>query len=273
MATTRFFLDTRNLKSDVASLKVAIAHQHQTSYIKLEARLTPDQWDAKTSRVVNHPDQARLNVYISGVMQQVNKFVLNLADDGRLSTMTAKQIRDYIEQQMKPEKVEEKRNENLFAARFLRFGQSKSPSTRRLYNDTYKRMREFAGKGLDTLAFEDITKEWLVSFDNYMVKQSPSRNARNIHLRNIRAVFNEAIDDEVTTFYPFRRFTIRNVATRKRNLKVEDLRKLFTFPCEKHAQQYLDIFKLMFMLLGINIIDLCNLKEIDNEGRINFYRA
>ena len=102
-----------------------------------------------------------------------------------------------------------------------------------------------------------------------MEPQSPSRNARNIHLRNIRAVFNEAIDDEVTTFYPFRRFQIKNVPTRKRNLKVEDFRKFINFPCERHAQKYLDMFKLMFMLIGINIIDLCNLKEIDSEGRIN----
>ena len=134
-------------------------------------------------------------------------------------------------------------------------------------------MEEFAGQQLEKMAFEDVTKEWLTTFDTYMIKQSPSKNARNIHLRNIRAVFNEAIDDEITTFYPFRRFPIRNVATRKRNLKVDDFRKFINFPCEKHAQKYLDMFKLMFMLMGINAIDLCHLKEIDSDGRINFYRA
>ena len=134
-------------------------------------------------------------------------------------------------------------------------------------------MTEFAGAQLEQLAFEDITKEWITSFDTYLERQSPSRNARNIHLRNIRAVFNEAIDDEITTFYPFRRLKIRPVATRKRNLKVDDFRTFINFPCEKHAQQYLDMFKLMFMLIGINTIDLCNLKEIDSEGRINYYRA
>ena len=273
MAITRFFLDTRNLKSDVATLRVAIAHQHKTSYIKLEARLRPDQWDSKRNKIVNHPDQARLNVYISGVMQQVNKFILNLADDGRLTAMSAADIRDFIEMEMKPELAEAKRQENLFAARFKRFAESKRASTCRLYMETYKRMVEYAGKKLETLAFEDITKEWIIAFDTYLEPQSPSRNARNIHLRNIRAVFNEAIDDEITTFYPFRRLKIRNVATRKRNLKVDDFRMFINFPCEKHAQQYLDMFKLMFMLLGINAIDLCHLKEIDSDGRINFYRA
>ena len=111
-----------------------------------------------------------------------------------------------------------------------------------------------------------------MKFDVFMAKTSPSKNSRNIHLRNIRAVFNEAIDDEITTFYPFRRLKIRPVATRKRNLKVEDLRTFINYPCEPHAQKYLDMFKLMFMLIGINSIDLAHLKEV-RDGRIEFYRA
>ena len=219
----------------------------------------------------------RLNVYINGVKSVVDRTLISLADSGKLPSMEATDIRSAIEERLNPaaaeKKREKKRNENLFATRYLKFTESKTGSTKRIYTQTYKRMLEYAGERLKELAFEDITKEWLISFDNYLAPQSPSRNARNIHLRNIRAVFNEAIDDEITTFYPFRRMHIRNVATRKRNLKVEDLRKLFNFPCEAHAVQYLDMFKLMFMLIGINTIDLCHLKKIDSEGRVTYYRA
>lgn len=137
---------------------------------------------------------------------------------------------------------------------------------------TYSRMEIFEGEHLTKLKFEDITKDWLTSFEKFLSETSPSQNARNIHFRNIRAVFNEAIDEDITTAYPFRRFKIRPVATAKRNLKVEDLRMLINYPCEKYAQKYLDMFKLMFMLIGINSIDLCHLKEISN-GRINYHRA
>ncbi len=274
MANTRFFLDERGAKAGKPCvLKIAIAHQHKTAYLSLSAKLLPEQWDSVKQKVVGHPDQMLLNVYVSGVKQQVDTFILNLAHDGRLNSMSASEIKAHCEDAMNPDKAEEERKKKLFATRFRLFAESKKESTKRIYMETYKRIEEFVGKQLDSLTFEDITKEWLTRFDNYLVPQSPSKNARNIHLRNIRAVFNEAIDDEITTFYPFRRFSIRNVATRKRNLKVDDFRTFINFPCEEHAQKYLDIFKLMFMLLGINIIDLCNLKEIDNEGRINFYRA
>ena len=277
MANTRFYLDERVQSANGCVLKIAIAHKGKSALISLDAKLLPSQWDNSKCKVVNHPDQQLLNLYISGIKQKIDTIIFMLNHAGRLKSMTASEIKAHIEREMNPEQAEAeeqaKRKEKLFATRFKRFGESKKESTRRLYVQTYKRMKEFAGDSLEKLTFEDITKEWITSFDNFLVPQSPSRNARNIHLRNIRAVFNEAIDDEITTFYPFRRLKIRNVATRKRNLKVEDFRTFINFPCEKHAQQYLDMFKLMFMLIGINTIDLCNLKEIDSEGRINYYRA
>ncbi len=279
MAKAKFFLDTRRTKPGAPSvLKVAIGHRDKTAYISLDARLLPEQWDDAHSLVVGHPDAALLNVYIAGIKQRVDRAILYLADTNGLQTMTANDIKREVERTINPAKVEEKeqkqRSKNLFAARFLAFANSKIKSTHQIYMHTYNRMVAFVGESkLQRLAFEDITKEWIHKFEAFLAITSPSKNARNIHLRNIRAVFNEAIDDEITAYYPFRKLKIRPVATKKRNLKVDELRTLFNYPCEAHAVKYLDIFKLMFMLIGINAIDLCNLKEIDRDGRISFYRA
>ena len=277
MANTRFYLDERKSNGDKpAILKIAIAQKGHSAFISLNAKILPSQWDSKKMRVVNHPEQMLMNVYINGIKQHVDRMILSLANDGTLSSMSATDIKAYISSQLYPEKAQAKeeaeRRKKLFATRFLAFADSKKKSTREVYMHTYKRMEAFVGDKLQKLCFEDITKEWLTKFDVFMSTTSPSKNSRNIHLRNIRAVFNEALDDGITTFYPFRRFKIRPVATPKRNLKVKDLRLLWNYPCEPHANNYLDIFKLMFMLIGINCIDLCNLKEI-RDGRIEFYRA
>ncbi len=103
---------------------------------------------------------------------------------------------------------------------------------------------------------------------------SPSQNARNIHFRNIRAVINAAIDDELTSHYPFRRFKIRPTPTKKRSLSVETIQRVFgAEEClEAWAVKYLDFFKLSFMLIGINVVDMCGLSEIV-DGRIDYIRA
>lgn len=276
MANTRLFLDERRTKKGSKSvLKIAIAHQAQTAYISVKVKLLPNQWDSKKLKVVNHPNQMLLNAHISSVKQQVDTILLSLANEGRISSMSASEIKAYIEVKIDPAKAKQEEESILFATRFLKFAESKKESTREVYMHTYSRMVAFTeeeGMRLDALHFEDITKEWLMKFDVFLSRTSPSKNARNIHLRNIRAVFNEAIDDEITTFYPFRRFKIRPVATAKRNLKVEELRQLFTYPCEAHAAKYLDMFKLMFMLIGINSIDLAHLKEV-KDGRVEFHRS
>ena len=277
MASTRIFLDDRRTKPGKPSvLKIAIAHRHKTVYVSLNSKIFTYQWDCKKLKVINHPEQMKLNVYISGVKQKVDYGILSLVSEGKIASMTAVDIKKHIDQLIHPEKAEKEKEiteyKNLFSTRFLKFADSKQPSTRKIYMHTYSRMEIFEGEHLTKLKFEDITKDWLTSFEKFLSETSPSQNARNIHFRNIRAVFNEAIDEDITTAYPFRRFKIRPVATAKRNLKVEDLRTLINYPCEKYAQKYLDMFKLMFMLIGINSIDLCHLKEISN-GRINYHRA
>ncbi|MBO6250661.1 MAG: site-specific integrase [Muribaculaceae bacterium] len=278
MANTRLFLDMRRVKEgEPSALKVAIAHHKQTAYILLDVKLFPYQWDNHKAVVINHPNETYLNIRIQSTRVQVERILLVLGDSGRLAQMTAAQVRAQVEEELRPEKAEQKKREKdkdkLFAARFMKFADSQKASTRRLYVQTLKRMKAYAGAKLERLAFEDVDREWILGFDNFLAQTSPSRNARNIHLRNIRAVFNAAIDDEITVFYPFRRLKIKNEATRKRNLKVEDFRKFINCPCDAKAQKHLDMFKLMFMLIGINLVDLCNLKEIDNNGRINYHRA
>lgn len=271
MARTKLYLDTRAVKSgNPAPLKVAINKKSETALISLNVLLLPSQWDKRAGKVVNHSNRLFLNNYITRRMLDIDTMVLKLTESGEIGNMSALDIKRHILHQLSPEKQEDGK-EKLFAKRFLKFAESKKESTRFVYMNTYRRLGQFC-EDFDKLTFEDITKEWLTSYDTYLSQTSPSRNARNVHFRNIRAVFNEAIDDGVTKAYPFRRFKIRPVATVKRSFTVEKLRMLFNAPTDEHTEKALDIFKLIFLLIGINIIDLCKLREITN-GRIEFYRS
>ena len=62
------------------------------------------------------------------------------------------------------------------------------------------------------------------------------------------------------------------MATAKRSLTAEQLRALFNCPTDEHVTKYLDMFKLMFFLIGINSIDVCNLKKV-RDGRVEYHRS
>lgn len=94
-----------------------------------------------------------------------------------------------------------------------------------------------------------------------------------IHLRNIRTVFNVAIDDNITKEYPFRKFKIKREETRDKSFTAEELRKAFNYKCYPGGQQEaVDMFKLMFCLIGINTVDMANLEE-PVKGRVEYIRA
>ena len=122
-----------------------------------------------------------------------------------------------------------------------------------------------------TCTFETMTRRWLESFNKWLKDTGIKTNSISIHLRNIRAVFNHAIDNEETELYPFRKFTIEREETRKRSLKPDQLITLRDFNGEEYQKEYQDIFMLMFYLIGINGIDLFHVKQI-TDGRIEYKR-
>ena len=153
---------------------------------------------------------------------------------------------------------------------FKEFADSHNESTKELYYYSLRRIEQF-DKYIATRSIDEIGIPWLTRFESWLA-QTNSKNARNILLRNIRAVFNYALDCEYTTNYPFRRFKIRPEATRKRAMTVEQLRSLAVYPVEDYQEFYRDMFILMFCLIGINVVDLYSLGSIV-DGRVEYRRA
>lgn len=271
MATISFYLDTRATGCDKpAPLKISIRHRNKATFIPTGISLLPEQWDDVTRKVVNHPNRMTYNNALARRILDVESEVLRLSEQGILSFMKMAELRAAIMQMLDPQP--EIDTTKLFVARFRRFIERKdNERTREIYEATLSRIYAY-DKRCELLTFEDVDKAWLTQFDKFLARTSPSVNARSIHLRNIRAVFNDAIDDEITHNYPFRKFKIKRAPTAKRSLSVEALRELFDYPVEEHQRKYLDIFKLSFFLIGINIGDLCKLKRI-NGGRIDYERA
>lgn len=276
MATSKFILDQRSVKpGKPAPLKVSIAHQHKTRLISLNIYLKPQEWDVAAERVVNHASKAQYNAFIAGVRAKVENTLIRLMESGEIASMDATALQKHLQDLIFAKKsTQPVLDPSLVKTAFEQFVSHKSGRTKDLYMVTYRKMLAFCGeKGFEKLGFSEIKPEWLQRFDDFLATTSPSVNARNIHMRNLRAIFNDAISNEITTNYPFRRFKLKPEPTRKRNFPVETLRNIFNAKgLEDWQYKYLDLFKLTFMLIGINFIDLVNLKEMA-EGRIDYLRA
>jgi site-specific recombinase XerD len=267
MIIVKYYLDSRMTKGNApSSLKLAISYRRKAVYIPLGVKVFPKDWDKLHGKVLHVADKDTINLYISQRKNEIDRLVYGYINDHIVFTDVF-EIKKKILVDLQSEKPS-----NLFADCFRRYANQKAADkTKQSYLFTLKRMTDFDPK-IGSKRFEDVTKSYLTDFDNYLAITSKSKNGRNVHLRNIRAVFNSAIDDNITQFYPFRTFKIRPVATRKRSLTLTELREFMTYPVEDFQRRYVDLFMLDLYLIGINLVDLCNARSIVN-GRLEYQRA
>lgn len=254
-------------------LRLRITNNRQSSQFSLGLKVTQSELGAALS---GDSDNIRLEKLIASWTAQIKDFMLELSDTKK-SDMDAKNIKAILQERLLGLSIEPTEQsvavQGNFKPYFAAFIEKlRNKRTKEIYQATLSRMIAY-DPDLDKRRFEDITARWLIDFDTFLAKTSPSQNARNIHFRNIRTVFNRAIDEELTASYPFRRFKIKPTPTRKRSMSCEQMRKIFNADgLEQWEVKYLDFFKLSFMLIGINVVDLCGLSEI-TEGRIDYIRA
>lgn len=269
--TTKLYLDTRYLnEAGEAPLNISICKHGDTAYYPIGIRIEPVYWDRLRQKIVGHPNQKFLRTYVEDRKTKFDNILLRLEMDGMLGGLSSKQIRDKVAAVIDPE---EGRDETLFMPYFKRFSEQRNkPNTRRIYLQTYDKLAEYL-EG-EAIRFESITKRWLEGFESYLANErGNSTNTIAIDMRNIRAVVNDAIDNDITSNYPFRKkYRIKQKKTRKRALSVKKLRELFDYEVEPFMQKYIDTFKLTFFLIGINPADLCGGCLIE-DGRLVYDRS
>jgi integrase len=165
---------------------------------------------------------------------------------------------------------EQKRQTQTFYSFYEEFIERKSGRTKDVYQCTCKKLKVMFPAELH---FEDIDYKFLTQFEAKCHQRGNKINTISIDLRNIRAVFNEAMKMKIVSkdLYPFDDFKIKNEETEHRALSVEQLRQVFEFEGTAAENYARDVSKLIFLLIGINATDLYDLQASDNE-RINYRR-
>ena len=233
-----------------------------------------EQWDDEMREVVHHPEARMLNSMLHERIVSLEEALIRLQYEGALDDIdSVSEVRAVVNEYLgltAPRTIKRVPNDGFWAT-FGEFADSRTAErTKDVYRQTMRRVEAF-DKRCEELTWDEVDVGWLKRFEAFLAKTA-SVNARAIHLRNIRAVFNYAIDEERTDLYPFRRFRIKKEKTRKRALTVEELREIIQLDLPEDLALHRDIFLLIFCLIGINIVDLSRLTDV-KRGRIEYRRS
>ena len=260
MAKCYLKLDTRRaLKDGTYPVKIVVTGNSKELRIDTGVSVKEDGWNPTTRNAANR----RTASLLSTLLTRTESTVLDLRERGVFDKLTTAQLRKALtaEGHASPQ-----RTFLEVCEQFLHLKTGKR--TREIYEATMKKVTAFDPE----VTMEGITPNWLREFSVFL---GGSVNGRAIHLRNIRAVCNYALDEELTQNYPFRKFKIPREETRKRSLPVDDLRALMALDdLTPQEEEYRDMFLLIFYLVGINIADLAALTHDSLvDGRIEYRRA
>ena len=262
MNNISFILDTRRaLQDGTFPVKLSVGNGTRL-YLSTGVSVPRENW--ADGRVEGLKDARRLNTILDNQRLRVRARLLLLKEDGKLGRSSATHLRKLLTATDMDDVPEEDRRTTLWeiADRCI---STKEGRTKLVYLHTLAKLRAFAGDA--PLYIEDIDRVWLHGFDASI---GGKVNSRAIHLRNLRAICNFALDEELTTHYPFRKFKIRTEETRKKALTLEQVRAFLAVP---GPNEYRDVFILMLYLRGINVSDLAELTEEDVVGgRIEYRR-
>ena len=182
-----------------ALVQVEAKLNQRNIYLTTNIYLQPTCWDKSTAQVINHPQAIELNAMLFEFVIHLQSIELGFWKRGIQPTLAL--LRDAV------------RKKAPASITFLAFARSaiessdKRPNTKENLLSTIGQLEQFR-PGLD---FADLTYTMLKDFESWLREQGKGVNTVAKHLRQLRTLCNEAINDGYmpADAYPFRKFKIR----------------------------------------------------------------
>jgi integrase len=130
------------------------------------------------------------------------------------------------------------------------------------YQTMYYALKKFRGN----VRLVEINVAWLTQYEAWMLAQEYSKTTIGIYLRSLRAIFNEAIAQELIKrekHYPFgrRKYQIPTGRNVKKALNLEDVARIYYYvPEDSREERARDFWLFSYLANGMNPKDIAFLK-------------
>ncbi len=236
-----------------ALIQVEAKLNQRNIYLTTNIYLQPEHWDKSTAQVVNHPQAIELNAMLFEFIIHLQEIELGLWKRGIQPTLAL--LRDAVHKKA-PSSIT-----------FFTFARSaiktsdKRPNTKENLLSTVGQLEQFR-PGLD---FADLTYTMLKDFEAWLREQGKGVNTVAKHLRQLRTLCNEAINDGYmpADSYPFRKFKIRQEKGKHEFLTPDELRRLESVQlADQRHRHVLDAF-LFCCYTGLRYSDFLSMRTVN----------
>jgi integrase len=267
---------SNDLKNDgTTNIKIRITHNRKINYIPTDLFILPSEMDNKSGTAKNGNNKDFLNVRIGDLIQKYRKSAIELGD--RVESMTVSQIKTHLLSGVsKTHQIDFLQFINNFINNYST--STLSPGTKENYYFLMLSLKSFSG---NLLPVSEINYQYLIRYEAFLRSRGVKNGVTN-YMIIFRSLFNKCRDhfndDDsgqiLIPHYPFKKYVIpkRLVKSKDHILTLTELQKLIAYVPENNSQKFaIDMFFLMFYLIGIEAKDLFYLKKPVN-GRVSYSR-
>ena len=241
----------KQLNSQGAALiQVEASLNKRKVYFTTRIYIRPNEWDKRTSTIVNHPHAIELNAWIYDFILNLEGFELSMWKRGIIPTLL--QLKENVKSNRTPELSFE-----TFSMSVIKRSNRKS-GTKYNLQSTLKALYEFR----PGYTWDDLNYSFLRDWEIWLLNSGSAVNTVAKHLRNLRTLINEAISVGYMSADadPFRKFTIKHERVPHRFLNPEELKRMENVKVDGKLAHVRDAF-LFCCYTGLRFSDFRHLRE------------
>lgn len=260
------------LRNNELPLKIRVCKNRKNRYISIGLSIKEEHWDfTKNQPKPNCPNREQLEKLIANKISEIKAQIVELKASNKEYTATS--LVQRVSNSSKSVSVEKLFQEHLkYLVEMKRTGYMLS------IKQTFNSLVAFA-TSLD-IPFYDIDVAWLKRYETWLRKQGKSENTIGIRFRNLRMIYNIAIERGVVKkeYYPFSSYKVSKLHkdTAKRAIHKKDIRAVINYPVngkDFYTRLAVALFTFSYFMGGINFVDMAYLTSKNIvEGRLIYTR-
>lgn len=273
MATVKVKFRPSSVADREGSIYYQIIHERKVRHHPTGYRLFPNEWDEGKSTVICNRKSDR-DSYLHSLSKRIHidlerfRRIINLLQDSG-NPFSVERIIDRFKRSASDISIF-----NEMEKAVIRLTQNGQTRTSQTYASTLRSFRRYRDQ--KDLPLEDVTSEVMEGCQAWLQQQGASQNTISFYFRILRAVYNRAVEEELTeNHHPFRHVYTGVDKTVKRALPLSEIKKIksLDLTLEPELAYARDMFILSFMLRGMSFIDMAYLRKSDlRDGHITYRR-
>lgn len=274
MATVKIKFRASSSCTKEGTLFYQVIHSRVARQIHTGYKLYPQEWDAENKVIVFPP----------GVGDNRRNYLIALKEVLREDARRLKNIISRFERAdgaYTAEDVVEKYLSPVDTHSFISFARTLVEQLKQIGKrctaDTYTTaVNSFARfRNEQDVHLDEVDSDLMAAYESYLKQHGICPNSISFYMRNLRAIYNRAVDKEMTIQrYPFKHVYTGIDKTVKRAVPLNIIRQirdldLSLYPVMDYAR---DIFMFSFYTRGMSFVDIAFLKKKDLQNGILSYR-